>query len=259
MDLQLKGKAVLLVGGTRGIGLATARLLAEEGARVAVVARDSGALEKAKDETRRAGVEAVPVAADITDAGQSERAVREAVEALGSLDVLIHAVGKGFPGAFMEVDEERWQQAFELDFFSVVRMVRLAVPHMKSGSRITLLGAASAKQPRFEASLSNTAKAALLNLTVSLADELAPKGICVNSVGPGRVLTERRRQRLEKEGRDRGLSFEDALCEDATDIPLGRLGEPEEVATVAVFVSSPRAGYITGQSILVDGGLVRVI
>ena len=259
MELQLKDKAVLLVGGTRGIGLATARLLAEEGARTVVVARDSEALEKTRDETRRAGVEAISVAADITDADQAQRAVREAVKALGPLNALIHAVGKGFPGAFMEVDETSWRRAFELDFFSVVRMVRLSVPHMENGSRITLLGAASAKQPRFEASLSNTAKAALLNLTVSLAEELAPIGICVNSVGPGRVLTERRQQRLEKDGRGRGLSLEDALREDATDIPLGRLGEPEEVAAMAVFVSSPRASYITGQSILVDGGLVRVI
>jgi 3-oxoacyl-[acyl-carrier protein] reductase len=259
VDLNLKDKAVLLVGGTRGIGRAAARLLAEEGARVAVVARDSGALEETEKEIRAAGAEVVSIAADVTQPEQAESAVRRAAEALGSFDALIHAVGKGFPGAFMEMEESSWLEAFELDFFSVVRTVRLAIPHMQKGGRITLLGAASAKEPRFEASLSNTAKAALVNLTRSLADELAPKELCVNCVGPGRVLTERRRKRLETEAQDSSISLEGALREDAEDIPLARLGEPVEVATMVVFLSSPRASYITGQSILVDGGLVGAV
>jgi 3-oxoacyl-[acyl-carrier protein] reductase len=130
---------------------------------------------------------------------------------------------------------------------------------MKKEGRITLLGAASAKQPRFEASPSNTAKAALVNLTRGLADELASRSISVNCVGPGHILTERRRRRLEREAQALGISSEERCREDAAVIPLGRLGKPEEVAAMVVFLSSPRASYITGQSILVDGGLVRSI
>lgn len=259
MDLFLRDKAVLLVGGTRGIGRDVARLLAEEGARLALVARDRGELEATAREVVAGGGEAVTLAADVTVAEEAEACVGEAAEALGSFDVLIHAVGRGFPVAFARADEATWNRAFDLDFFSVVRTVRLALPHMTRGGRVVLLGAASAKQPRFEASPSNTAKAALVSLTRSLADELASRGICVNNVGPGNVLTERRRKRLETEAGERGLSLADALREDAADVPLGRLGEPGEVAAVAVFLASPRASYVTGQSILVDGGLVRSV
>ena len=259
MDLFLRGKSVLLVGGTRGIGRDVARLLAEEGARLALVARDPVELGATVKEVQSGGGEAVPIAADVTVAEEAERGVREAAEALGSFDALVHAVGRGFPVAFTDTDEATWSRAFELDFFSVVRIVRLALPHMTSGGRVVLLGAASAKQPRFEASPSNAAKAALVNLTRSLADELASKGICVNNFGPGNVLTERRRQRLETKARERGLSLADALREDAADVPLGRLGEPGEVAAVAVFLASARSSYVTGQSVLVDGGLVRSV
>lgn len=259
MDLNLKDKAVLLVGGTRGIGRSAARLLAMEGASLAVIAREPGALEETENEIRAAGGEAITFTADVTHPEQAQLAVRQAAEALGAFDALIHSVGKGFPKAFVDVEEEAWQEAFELDFFSVARVIRLVIPHMNKKGRITLLGAASAKQPRFEASPSNAAKAALVNLTRSLADELASKDVSVNCVAPGHILTERRRRRLEGEARSRGISTEERLREDAAQIPLGRLGEPEEVAAMVVFLSSPRASYITGQSILVDGGLVRSI
>ncbi len=258
MDLSLRGSAVLLAGGTRGIGRAAAGLLGEEGARVAVVGRNTEALAGTVDEVRSRGGQAFPIRADLTDTEQASRAVAEAAEALGPFDAIIDAVGRGFQGAFLDIDEATWRQAFELNLFSAVRLVRLGIPRMPRGGRIVLVGAASARQPSFRQSPSSAAKAGLVNLTRSLADELAP-AIAVNCVSPGRILSERRRSRLEEHARRQGIPFEAAVREDSAGIPLGRLGDPAEVAALVVFLASPRAGYLTGQSIIVDGGLVRAM
>ncbi len=249
---------MLLAGGTHGIGRATARLLGEEGARVALVGRDTAALDAAAEEVRTRGGDAIPLRADLTDAGQTARVMEDAAQALGAFDAMIDTVGRGFRGAFLEIDEATWRGAFELDFFSAVRLVRLGVPLMPRGGRIVFVGAASARQPHFHQSPSNAAKAALANLTRSLADELAP-AIVVNCVAPGRILSDRRRQRLEHDASRKGSSIEAVLREDSAGVTLGRLGDPAEVAAMVVFLASPRASYITGQSILVDGGWVRSV
>jgi len=259
MDLELRGRCVLLVGGTRGIGRAAAEMLGEEGARVALIARDIAALDDVATRIRGGGGQVVAIRADVTDGAQTERAVQEALAALGRFDAVIHAVGRGFRGPFLELSDAAWREAFEVDFFAATRLVRLAIPHVPRGGRIVLLGSASGKQPQVGQSPSNAAKAALANFTRSLADELAELGITVNCVAPGRILTERRRRRLIDEGERRGLSPEAAFVQDAQDVPLGRLGEPEEVAAMVVFLASPRSSYITGQAIVVDGGLVRTI
>jgi len=258
VDLHLRGRAVLLVGGTRGIGRETARLLGSEGARIALVARDPTALDTTAAEVRGLGGVAHSVAADVTHPEQTERAVRAAAETLGPFDAFIHAAGRGFRGAFSDLDEATWREAFDLNFFAVVRMVRLAAPRMQKGGRIVLLGAASAKQPQRRQSPSNAAKAALANLTTSLAEELAPD-LVVNCISPGRILTDRRRDRAVAEARAAGESLEQHLAGEAADVPLGRLGKPQEVAAVVVFFASPRVSFVTGQSIIVDGGLVRAV
>jgi 3-oxoacyl-[acyl-carrier protein] reductase len=258
MDLHLRGSAVLLVGGTRGIGREAARLLAEESARIALIARDRAALDATAADVRGRGGEAHAIPADVTDPEQAARAVRTAADALGPFDALIHAAGRGFRGAFRDIDDATWREAFDLNLFAAVRMVRLAVPHMRKGGRIVLLGAASAKQPQRRQSPSNAAKAALANLTTGLAEELAPD-LVVNCIAPGRILTDRRRDRTAAEAQAAGESLEERLRTDAADVPLGRLGEPREVAAVVVFFASPWASYVTGQSIIVDGGLVRAV
>jgi 3-oxoacyl-[acyl-carrier protein] reductase len=258
VDLQLRGRAVLLVGGTRGIGRETARLLGTEGARIALVARDPAALDATAAEIRRPGGEAHVIPADVTQPDEAERAVVAAGEALGPFDALIHAAGRGYRGAFGALDDATWREAFDLNLFAVVRTVRLVAPRMARGGRIVLLGAASARQPQHHQSPSNAAKAALANLTVSLADELAPD-LVVNCIAPGRILTQRRRDRAAEEARAAGESLEQRLAHQAAGVPLGRLGEPREVAAVVVFFASPLVSFVTGQSIIVDGGLVRAV
>ncbi|OFX28811.1 MAG: hypothetical protein A2Z07_07365 [Armatimonadetes bacterium RBG_16_67_12] len=257
MDLRLRGSAILLVGGTRGIGREAARLLGEEGARVALIARDPLALEATAAEIRALGGEASAFPADATDLGQAARAVREAAATMGPFEALIHAAGRGFRGAFMEIDEATWREAFDLNFFAVTRIVRLVVPHLNRNGRIVLIGAASGKQPHRHQSPSNTAKAALANLTTGLAEELAPD-LVINCVSPGRILTARRRDRAA-EGRAAGETLDESMRREAEGIPLGRMGDPREVAGVVVFFASPWASYTTGQSIIVDGGLVRSV
>jgi 3-oxoacyl-[acyl-carrier protein] reductase len=258
VDLRLRDAAVLLAGGTRGIGRDVACLLGAEGARVALIARDASALDETAANIHRLGGRASAFTADVTDAAAVARAVGEAARALGPFDALIHAAGRGFRGAFVDLDDTTWREALDLNLLAPARMVRLAVPHMKPGGRIVLLGAASAKHPYYHQAPSNAAKAGLANLTATLAIELAPE-LVVNCVAPGKILTERRRDRLTDEARAAGRSIEERLRDDAADVPLGRLGEPADVAGVVVFFASPWAGYVTGQSIIVDGGAVRAI
>jgi 3-oxoacyl-[acyl-carrier protein] reductase len=260
MDLRFEGRRVLVVGASAGIGLATARMLAAEGARVAIASRSEAAIAEAAGAIGAAtGNAPIPIAADITFAGEAERLVSAATERLGGLDAVIDCVGGSIRSAFEKLTDEDWLGNYTFNVLSAVRLVRAALPALRQGEHpaIVILGAASARQPHTHQVVSNVHKAGLLGLIKTLAGELAPEGIRINSVAPGRTLTRLWTDRADRMAAERGVARQEIIAEFAREIPLGRFGEPDEIAAMVVWLTSPRAAYVTGQTVNVDGGIAK--
>ena len=262
MELGLKGKVVLVTGAGRGIGRAIALAFAGEGCRLGLASRTPESLATVANEVEALGAEARAWATDVTDPGQVQTLVNGVVQQWGRMDVLVNNAGAGLAKAFEAVSDEEWQANVNLNLMAAVRLSRMVLPHMKQqgGGQIINISALSGRVPRLGQIASNAAKAALINFTESLAAEVGRDGIRVNTVCPGAVLTDRWQERVARYGKERGLSVEQAMTELARkNIPLGRLGRPEEVAYAVVFLASERAGFITGVSIFVDGGMGRSV
>ena len=252
MDLGIKGRRALVIGGSSGIGLATAALLAREGAAVTIAARNAGRLEAAARET---GTEAV--VCDQSDPASVAALVRHLGDA--PLHALVCAAGGSRRSAFADLPDEAWLENYEFNILGTVRAIRALLPALKRAgdARVVLLGAVSARQPTAHQVVSNVHKAGVLALAKTLALELAPEGIAVNSVSPGRALTPLWQSRAAQMARDEGITEEQVLARVAADIPMGRLGSAEEVAAMVAFLAAPVAAYVTGQAVAVDGGLQR--
>lgn len=260
MDLGLNGKIALCAASSRGLGRAIATALAREGARVCMCGRDRDTLEATADricETTGAEVFTLPV--DLAEPDGPRRFVRGALEQAGGVDLLITNTGGPPVGSFLELDDEAWRRATELLLMSAVRLVREAVPAMEArgGGRIVHVASISVKQPIAGLMLSNSLRAAVVGMAKTLATELAPKKILVNAVCPGMIATDRLLELDQTRAARSGLSVEQVRLEAQRQIPLGRYGQPEELAALVAFLCSAQASYLTGTTILCDGGLYR--
>jgi 3-oxoacyl-[acyl-carrier protein] reductase len=200
------------------------------------------------------------VPCDVTNPEDLATIVETTIQEFGRLDILVNNAGGPPFGYFENFDDEVWQQAFELNLLSTVRLIRLVLPHMRQagGGRIINIVSTSVKQPIDGLLLSNTIRPGVIGLAKSLSFELAPDNITINNVCPGRILTDRLLQGVSvQEKLAQGISAEEALSGQTKDIPLGRLGKPEELGALVAFLASSQASYITGTTIPVDGGLVR--
>jgi 3-oxoacyl-[acyl-carrier protein] reductase len=256
MDLGLAGKVALVTAASKGMGKACAMGLAAEGAKVVMCARTESDLKTAAEEVRaktRAEVLAMP--ADVTKRDDVTALVNRAASTFGGVDILVANAGGPPRGYFEEMTDEQWQGAFEVSLLSVVRLVRGVLPSMKARrwGRILTIQSVSVKQPIPELLLSNAVRPGVAGMMKTLAGQLGKDGITVNTVCPGKIMTDRflGGQKLS------GLSREDYLARAVEDVPVRRVGTPEEFANVVVFLASERASYVTGVAVQVDGGLVR--
>ncbi len=262
MDLGLEGRRALVLAGTSGLGLATARALAAEGCAVALCGRELARAEHAaRDVAEVTGGRVLGLQADVSDAAQVERLVADAAGALGGLDILVTNAGGPPPGTFDALTDDAWAGAVELTLMSVVRSIRAALPHLErsQAAAVLALASSSVKAPIPNLTLSNVLRPAVQALVKTLSLELAGRGIRVNTLSPGRVLTPRITQLDEARAKREGSSVDAVREASVKAIPLGRLGDPDEFGKVAAFLVSDAASYMTGSSVLVDGGAVRCL
>ena len=261
MDLGLRGKTVIVAASSKGLGKAVALAFAREGANVVMFSRSTSAIEAAASEVRAASIDStvIGIEADVTRSVDLERVVQTTVERFGGVDVLYNNAGGPKPGFFDSLTDEDWAAAVDLNLLSAIRLTRLCLPHMRARrwGRIITGTSSAVKQPIANLMLSNSVRSATTAWSKSLSDQVAADGITVNTLAPGRIMTDRLLQIDADTAQRSGRSVDEIQNESLRGIPSGRYGQPAEFAAAAVFLASEPAAYITGVTLLVDGGLFR--
>jgi 3-oxoacyl-[acyl-carrier protein] reductase len=260
MDLGLKGKVALIAGASQGIGRATAESFAAEGCRLAICSRTAEAVESAAEEIRNThGVEVFAQALDVRDAKAVKKLVAEVAAKFGKIEICVANAGGPPAKGFLTTTQEDWQKAIEQNFLSVVYLAREVIPHMQRGhwGRFITLTSVTTKQPVADLVLSNAARMAVVGLMKSLANEFGKDGILVNNVAPGYTATGRLKDLAKSRSSALGKMESEIFDGWAVDAPLKRVAEPREIADTIVWLASERASFITGQTVLVDGGTYK--
>jgi 3-oxoacyl-[acyl-carrier protein] reductase len=260
MDLGITGRVALVAASSQGIGLATAEAFAAEGCRVAMCARNDRTLQAAAEKIRRQHVaEVYAEAFDVTDPASVSRFVAAVASKFGSVDICVTNAGGPPAKGFLAASLEDWNKAIDANFLSNVYFAHEVIPHMqcKKWGRIITITSITTKQPVIDLVLSNAVRAAVVGLVKSLANEFGRDGILVNNVGPGFTATDRLKELAKARSAATGKPEQEFLDAWAADAPVKRLGDPREVAETIVWLASERASYITGQTVLVDGGMYK--
>lgn len=260
MQTGLKDRVAVVTGSSSGMGRATAAAFAAEGARVAMCARTEKTLSAAADEIKsRHQVDIFAQAVDVTDAGAVKRFVAAVVERFGGVDICVANAGGPPAKNFLSISMEEWQKAIAANFLSAVHLAREVIPHMqrKQWGRFITITSTSVRQAIPDLVLSNAVRPSVVGLVKSLAGEFGKDGILANNVAPGYTETERLSELSKVRALAAGVSQEEIKNRWAGEIPLRRLGKPEEIADTIVWLASERASYITGQTILIDGGIYK--
>jgi 3-oxoacyl-[acyl-carrier protein] reductase len=263
MDLGLRGRLAIVCAASGGLGKAAATGFVREGANVVICSRVRGRIDAAAEEIRRAAadpsVRVLPLVADLSKAADVSALVSDAVREFGRVDILVTNAGGPPVADFPDLDDATWEKGVDLTLMSTIRCIRAVLPHMQRGrwGRIINITSIAARQPINDLVISSTLRPGILGLGKVLANQYAREGILVNNLTPGFIWTDRQREIASARASKRGITTEQYVAEVVRDIPMGRFGEPAELASVIVFLGSEMAGYVTGTTLAVDGGLSK--
>ena len=262
MDLELKDKVAIIGGASKGLGRACADVLAQEGAKITICSRTEADLEQAAAEIRdTTGAEVLVFPADLESYESIQALVSATVAEYGQLDIMVNNSGGPPLARSFNATEEQWETAVQRSLYFFARMSREAIPHLKEqgGGRIINILASTVYQPIPNLALSGATRMGVVAFAKSLADEVGRDGILVNNVCPGSILSERMLSNVTARAQELGITVEEGLAQRASETAVGRIGEPVELANLVAFLASSKSSYVTGTTILVDGGLVRSV